>query len=341
MDRSTLAGRLRRPRLWLAVAASAILLVAVLALVGHFGLWADAGFVEYRMPTTVDIPVSIAIARDGAVWFTIEMSDAIGRLKGGQIDKVRKGSESLEPLGLAADADGSAWYTDSRKRAISHVALDGTITSFDLSTPVTRLGRLAIAPDRSVWFAEPTTVSVTRLKDGMFTRYVVGPRAGAGDANVSPFGVAVDARGFVWATLQNGGKLLRISEAGEVAEFELPTRQGGPGDVAVDSRGGVWVLELAANKIARFADGRFAEFVVPTPNAGITALAVAPDGAAWFTETRAHKLGRVKDGAIREFAMPRGDARPVGLAVDRSNNVWYADLSGWIGMLRADRATTN
>ena len=103
----------------------------------------------------------------------------------------------------------------------------------------------------------------------------------------------------------------------------------------------MWVLELSANKIARFADGRFEEFVVPSPNAGITALAVAPDGAVWFTETRAHKLGRVKSGSVKEFALPRSDARPVGVAVDGSNNVWYADLSGWIGMLRADRATAN
>ncbi len=328
-----------RTRLWFAVAISVILLAVGLALVGRFGPWADTGFVEHQMPTRADIPVSIAVARDGAVWFTIEMSDAVGRLKDGRIEKVRKGSESLEPLGLAADTDGSAWYTDSRKRAISRVASDGTITSFDLATPVSRLGRLAIAPDGAVWFAEATAVSVTRLKDGILTRHAVGPLAGAGDANVSPFGVSVDAGGTVWATLQNTGMLVRIPPNGMIAEFELPTRHGGPGDVAVDARGNVWVLELSANKIARFADGRFEEFAVPTPNAGLTALAVAPDGSAWFTETRAHKLGRVKNGKVKEFALPRADARPVGITVDGTNNVWYADLSGWIGMLRADRAT--
>ena len=95
---------------------------------------------------------------------------------------------------------------------------------------------------------------------------------------------------------------------------------------------GSW--RLSANKIARFAAGRFEEFPVPTPNAGLTALAVAPDGAAWFTETRAHKLGRVRGGVIKEFALPRRDARPFGVAVDGANNVWYTDLSGWLGMLR-------
>jgi len=111
-----------------------------------------------------------------------------------------------------------------------------------------------------------------------------------------------------------------------------------PGDVAVDATGTVWILELSANKVARFARGRFEEFAVPTPNAGLTALAVAPDGSAWFTEMRAHKLGRVRGGVVREFPLPRRDARPFGVAVDPANNVWYTDLSGWLGKLRADRA---
>jgi len=72
--------------------------------------------------------------------------------------------------------------------------------------------------------------------------------------------------------------------------------------------------------------------------AGLTALAVAPDGSAWFTEIRAHQLGRVRVGVVREFPLPRRDARPFGVAIDQANNVWYTDLSGWVGMLPADRA---
>jgi virginiamycin B lyase len=106
----------------------------------------------------------------------------------------------------------------------------------------------------------------------------------------------------------------------------------------VDSAGAVWFIEMAANKIGRFADGRFQEFSVPTPNAALTGLAVAPDGAVWFTELRGHKLGRLRNGVVTEFALPRPDARPFGIAVDAANNVWYTDLSGWLGRLAAERA---
>lgn len=328
----------RRPRLSLTVVGAVVVLALAAALAWRFGPWAPSGFVELRMPQPTDIPVSIAVGPGGTVWFTIDGSNTIGRLRDGRIETVRKQTESIEPLGLAATADGSAWYTDAPLRAISRVSSDGTITSFDLSTPIARLGRLAIAPDGVVWFAEPTAASVTRLKDNVFTRHQVGRLGGAGETSVAPFGIAVDAQGTVWATLQNANKLVRISSGGEMTAFELPTRHSGPGDVAVDASGGVWVLEITANKVARFAAGRFEEFAVPTPNAGLTALAVAPDGSAWFTELRAHKLGRVRGGVVREFALPRRDARPFGVAVDGANNVWYTDLSGWLGMLRVDRA---
>ena len=152
------------------------------------------------------------------------------------------------------------------------------------------------------------------------------------------FGVAVAADRTVWATLQNANKLLRLAPDGQMTTFDVPTRRSGLGDVAVDGVGAVWFLEIAANKIGRFAGGRFEEFTVPTARAGLTSLAVAPDGAAWFTELRAHRLGRVHGGTITEFALPRRDARPFGIAVDAENNVWYTDLSGWLGRLDADRA---
>ena len=88
------------------------------------------------------------------------------------------------------------------------------------------------------------------------------------------------------------------------AELEVPTRGSQPGDVAVDSRGAVWFLEMRANKIGRYAEGRFSEFPVPGASPGLTALAVAPDGAVWFTELRAHRLGRLRDGVVTSSRSP-------------------------------------
>jgi len=318
----------RRFGRWLVVAGLCILAAAFWL----HRMWIWRGFTEYPMSVVQDIPTAVAVGADGVVWFTMDFSDAIGVLKNDRIVRIPKGRQSFEPLGLAVDRDGVAWYTDSPIRSISRVSSDGVVASFALSTPMAKLARLSTAPDGAVWFAEESAYSITRLKDGVFTRYPVG---GPG---VPAFGVAVDAGGTVWGTLPRANRLVRISPHGEVAELDPPTRGAHLGDIAVGPDGAVWFLEMQANKIGRFAENRFTEFPLPARSAGLTALATAPDGAVWFTELRAQRLGRLRDGVITEFPLPRSDARPFGIAVDAGGNVWYTDLSGWLGRLSAERA---
>jgi virginiamycin B lyase len=321
--------RSSRWRLWVPI----LLIVAGLGVLAwRFGLQSEPRFTEYPMLVKTDIPTALAVGSDGAVWFTIEFSDAIGVFRNGKIDRLPKGSQNLEPLGLATDGAGGAWYTDTPVRAISHISSDGKIQSFSLSTPIVRLGRLAVAPDGAMWVADGTTASVTRLKDGVFTRHDVG------SLGATPYGIAVDNSGIVWTTLQGADKLGWISTDGQVTALDVPTRNSGLGDVTVDRSGAVWFLELRANRIGRLAEGRFTEFGLPTPSAGLTALAAAPDGTVWFTELSVGKLGRLRDEKVAEFRLPRTGSRPFGVTVDAADNVWYTDLSGWLGMLPASAA---
>jgi len=329
------------PRATRPLVGALVVFVGIVLAAGAFLWWpgkpSSWGFREIQLESG-DIPVGIAVAGDGTVWFTLEGASALGLVRDGRVRKIPKGADSVEPLGLALDASGRAWYTEAPKQRVARASADGSIATFSLATPVARLGRLAVAPDGGVWFAEASLVSVTHLSDGRLTRHVLGSLNPAEPMDAAPFGIAVSRGGHVWATLQKANKLLQISPSGDKRAFDVPTRGSGLGDVAVDADGVVWFVELAANKIGRFADGRFEEFAVSTPSAGLTGLAVAPDGAAWFTELRGHKLGRLHAGAITEYVLPRPDARPFGIAVDAGNNVWYTDLSGWIGRLDADRA---
>jgi virginiamycin B lyase len=313
-------------------AAALVIAAAGAALAWYLGLLFGPGFVEYPMSEPRDIPTSVAVAPDGTVWFTIEFSNAIGVFRNGKIERRPKGVLNVEPLGLAVAPDGAAWYTDAPAHAIARMTPDGTITSFKLATPFAKLGRLAIAPDGAVWFADSTGFGITRLKDGVFTQHVPP------SLRSNPYGVAVDAQGIVWATLQGANKLARISRDSQVTEIEIPTRASGPSDVAVDAQGAVWFLEFRGNQIGRYADGRVTEFPVPTPKAGLSGLAVAPDGSLWFGELRGASLGRLRNGVVTELRLPRSEARPFSVAVDATGNVWYTDLRGWLGKLPAARA---
>ena len=196
-------------RRWLrALAVAAVLVVAFGAAFWLRGAWVARGFTEYRMLARTDIPTAVAIGPDGTVWFTIEFSDAIGILRNGRIERIHKGKPNFEPLGLAVDAGGTAWYTDGPQRMVGRVTPDGAITAFALSTPVVKLAGLAIAPDGAVWFAEETAFSLTRLKDGVFTPHEVGSLGAA------PFGVAVGPDGTVWGTIPAANRLVRLPPLG-------------------------------------------------------------------------------------------------------------------------------
>lgn len=313
-----------------AVIATAAILAAALA---WWTLKPRApAFVEYPMTVSTDIPTAIAIGPDGTPWFSIDFSDAIGMIREGKVVRMSKGSRNAEPLGLGVDAQGHAWLADPPAVAIQRISPTGTVQSFPLGTAIARLGRLAVAPDGGVWFAESTAFSITRLKDGTLKRHEISEVRGA------PFGVAVAGDGTVWASLQAGNSLLRIAPDGTRTEVEVPTRGAAPTDVAVAADGAAWFIEFRANKVGRFKDGQFTEFDVPLERPALSGLAAAPDGAVWFGMLRGGALGRIRDGAVKVFPLPRPQARPFSVAVDRSGNVWYADITGTVGMLPAAEA---
>ena len=298
----------------------------------QFGPWAQRAFTEYQLPRDADIPAAIAAGADGTVWFTLDTSSFVGLVRNGQVRTLSTGVQNVEPLGLAVDRAGAAWYTDTSARSVSRITPDGKVTPFYLSTPVARFGRLAIAPDGAVWFADVSSDSITRIKDGVFTQHPL--RA----PELAPFGVAVDRQGTVWAALGAANTLLRIGPDGHMVEIDAPSPRAGLSDIAVGPDGSVWMVELRVNRLARYHQGRFTEYPVPRPAAGLTALAVAPNGDVWSTELVHHQLVRLRDGNATEFAIPRNGARPFGIAVDPAGNVWYADLSGRIGMLTSRAA---
>jgi virginiamycin B lyase len=321
----------RRLAAIIAVPGIAVLVAASVLLV-RGGAPSARLFVEYPMSDPQDSPMAIAAAADGTIWFTIDQAESIGRVRRGNVERMRTPGRNFEPLGLAVAGDGSAWYTDIERGAVMHISSSGEVSRFPLDSPIVRLGRLAVDPDGSVWFADITGGGITSLKDGTFAQHEIGS-GGSG-----PYGVAVTPEGIVWATLQGGSKLVRISPGGEPVTIDLPRPGAVPTDVAIGADGSVWFLQFRANRVGQFRDGKFSDFEVAKENAGLSGLAIASDGAVWFGMVRSSSLGRLRDGKVETFRLPRDNARPYSLAADPGGNIWYADISGYVGMLPAQYA---
>lgn len=316
-----------RHRVLIAAAGAAALCLGVLILsLGAYRPAPAAVFVEYKTDE-METPTAIAAAPDGTVWFTLDGSAALGRVRDGRLERVPTPGEAVQPLGLGVAADRTVWYTDSAARAIARLTPDGAVARYTLGTPSVRLARLAVAPDGAAWFAEPTGYSITRLKDGALTRHVFDSPRGA------PYGVAASADGSIWATLEGANQILHIAPDGSMEATDVPRDDALPSDIAVGPDGSAWFIEFRTDRIARLKDGRFQEYEVGETAAGLSGLAVASDGTVWFGMLRTGSLGRLRDGKVERYKLPRDRARPCSIALDGAGNVWYADISGYIGRL--------
>ncbi|MFN0040206.1 MAG: hypothetical protein ACKVP2_11895 [Burkholderiales bacterium] len=313
--------------------------VVVVALTGIYAGMRYTGrpggdFVEYVMLEKNDMPTALAIAADGTVWFTMDSANALGRIRKGKLERIVTSKRNyVEPIGLGVEANGTVWFTDPLGQSIVSLAPDGKQMAYPLDTPIARLGRLTVSRDASVWFAESTAYSITRLKDGKLTRHEIQ------DVRGGPYGVATDAQGNAWATLQSGNQLMRIAPGGVITLHEVPTRASSPTDLIVDENGRVWFTEFKGNKIGAFSEGKFSEYPVPGKDwAGLSGITVAPNGAVWFGLLRHNAIGRLRNQQISIFRLPRAQARPYSVAADQAGNIWYADISGYVGMLKAAAA---
>jgi virginiamycin B lyase len=132
-----------------------------------------------------------------------------------------------------------------------------------------------------------------------------------------PGGICAGPDGNVWFTV--GNQVGRITPAGVVTRFDLPTANAGPGDIVAGPDGNLWFLEQTAGRLGRVGPaGAVTE--LPVPGAGVgRSLIVGPDGALWFGS-----IWRVSlSGAFTQY--PVSPASPNWLASGSDGNLWFVE----------------
>jgi virginiamycin B lyase len=134
--------------------------------------------------------------------------------------------------------------------------------------------------------------------------------------------------GALWFTELSGNKIGRITTAGAISEFLIPTPNSGPFGITAGPDGALWFTEHAGNKIGRITTtGEFSEFVIPTPNSRAFGITAGSDGAVWFTEYFGNKIGQITTtGTVTEFLLipvaPRGLVY-TGIADGPDGALWF------------------
>jgi virginiamycin B lyase len=302
---------------------------------------------EYTPPTANAAPGTILAGPDGAMWFTENEANKIGRITlAGEITEFAVPIPNGNPVSLTNAPDGALWFAHTGGK-IGRMTTAGEFTHlFDVpaaarTVPPLSLGlysyfyptSLIVGPDGAFWFVTNGPNKIVRMTfSGQFTVFTVPTY------NASPHFLANGSDGNLWFTEFNGNKIGRLTTAGSFAEYPIPTPVSIPGVLTAGPDGALWFAEGIGNKIGRLTvEGRFTEYRVPTLLGAPATIVAAPNNTAlWFAENLGNKLARIRlDGTVTEYPIPTPNTQPQGLAFGPDGSLWFTERNGGkIGVMR-------
>jgi streptogramin lyase len=205
---------------------------------------------EYPLPGDPGAAGDIVAGPDGALWYTRNNPNRIGRITTSGIVTefvLPAISEPGWPWGLAVGSDGNLWY--GRGQTIERMTLDGVATAFPVPTPGSWPTQTIAAPDGNIWFTENAIPKVGRITpSGAITEF---PSPAHPASRLFATGIGPD--GNVWFSNELADVIGRITPSGVITEFTIPTPGGYVGGLTTGPDGNLWFTEVVGNKIGRLS----------------------------------------------------------------------------------------
>jgi virginiamycin B lyase len=200
---------------------------------------------------------------------------------------------------IKAGPDGALWFSEYGK--IGRIATSGTITEYALPSGIKGTPDIAVGPDDALWVGASKgnlfyggICGFERMTTrGSFTFYPTHVCA----AN----GITTGPDHALWFT--DGGGVGRMSLAGAVTLYSIPTAESDPVAITTGPGGALWFAEFGdgaepnpgGNNIGRITiSGSLTEYPLPANDSHPRGIAVGTDAAVWFTELSGNKIGRLK-----------------------------------------------
>jgi virginiamycin B lyase len=296
----------------------------------------------WDVPTLGSRPHDPVATRDGAIWWTGQLVNKLGRvdIKNNTIREYTLKTPHTGPHGLVEDRDGNIWFTGNHAALIGKLdPKSGEVTEYRMPDPkVKDPHSLHFAPDGILWFTAQQSNTVGRLdpKTGEIKLVTMPtPRS-------RPYGILVGSNGIPTLCLFGTNKLATVDPATmAVKEYALPNEASRPRRIALTSGGDeVWYADFSRGFLGRLnlKTGDHKEWQSPSgPNAQPYGIVFAKD-AIWYNESFAKPNTMVrfdpKTEKFQTWAIPGGgdivrkmDATPDG------NPVMVHSLTNQVGMM--------
>jgi len=216
---------------------------------------------EIAIPTQDSGPFDITNGPDGNLWFTESRANTIGRVTpNGAITEFL-----LDPFfnveGITAGPDGALWFTRFSNPEFPYPGFIGRITPDGSWREVPSDGvgdplGIATGPDGNLWVTGPANDVVARVT----TSFGITPYKVPGGVLNVPYLITAGPDGAMWFTENGvseapgnvgGNKIGRITMAGGIRQFDVPTASSEPSGIAVGPDGRVWFAEQATDRLGQ------------------------------------------------------------------------------------------
>ncbi len=243
---------------------------------------------EWDVPTANSRPHDPEVAPDGALWYTGQLANRLGRLdpKTGEIKEFTVKTEGSGPHGLAADRDGNIWFTANSKAYIGKLnPRTGVVTEYPMPDSRARDPHsLAFDAHGNIWFTVQQGNFVGKLETG--TGKVTLKEVPTAESH--PYGIVVTAKGVPIFCEFNSNKLGSINpETLEIREYVLP-EGARPRRLTTNPDGLIYYSDYARGFLGRLdtASGKVEEWPSPGgPTSRPYGIASTRDGMVWYSES--------------------------------------------------------
>jgi virginiamycin B lyase len=243
---------------------------------------------EWAVPTKGAHPHDPAVGADGALWFTEQMQNKIGRLdpQTGAFKEFPLKLADSGPHGLVADREGNIWFTGNFKGYIGKLdPRTGAVTEYKIPDPKGEDPHTAVFDGNgTLWFTLQTSNMVGRLD----------PRSGKIDlkkvqtTDSHPYGIAINSKGVPIFCEFGTNKMAKIDpQTMEITEYTLP-EGARPRRMAIDASDRVYFTDFAEGRLGRLELTSGSVKIWASPGGAKSApygIAITPDGMVWYSES--------------------------------------------------------
>jgi virginiamycin B lyase len=243
---------------------------------------------EWTVPTRGAHPHDPAVGTDGALWFTEQLRNKIGRLdpNTGTFKEYPLKIEDSGPHGLVSDASGNIWFTGNAKGYIGKLdPRTGDVTEYKMPDERAEDPHTAVFDSKGImWFTVQVGNFVGRLDP--HTRKIDLKQVPT--ANSHPYGIAINSKGTPVFCEFGTNKIASINpQTLEITEYKLPEGVR-PRRMAVDANDLVYFTDFEDGHLGRLdlASGAVKMWASPGGSGSEPyGIAITPDGMVWYSES--------------------------------------------------------